>query len=256
MSELLHFAEHRLQEVALVIMAVVYTTRLVWLFRFRAGRDRQPATGRATTSPILAAPTTSPRKGGLYSLGNIFMPWAMESTRTRPFFYAQFVIFHLGVTANILLSFLIPYVPSLLASATVVLAFQTIIGAAFVVGCMRMVRRITKPVMRAISTPDDYFSLTLLTVWFLCGVLAAPNQTQGGETHLLLYFFITAFFLIYVPFSKISHYLYYPFTRYWLGRTLGHRGVFPMQPVLVPAAARPTEIEAAPTRQPLPAGGE
>jgi hypothetical protein len=32
-----------------------------------------------------------------------------------------------------------------------------------------------------------------------------------------------------VPFSKISHYLYYPFMRYYLGRTLGYRGVFPIQ---------------------------
>ena len=41
----------------------------------------------------------------------------------------------------------------------------------------------------------------------------------------------TSFFLIYVPFSKISHYLYYPFTRYWLGKTLGHRGSMPPQKV-------------------------
>ncbi len=41
------------------------------------------------------------------------------------------------------------------------------------------------------------------------------------------FFILTAFFLIYVPFSKISHYLYYPFTRYYLGKTLGHRGVHP-----------------------------
>ena len=46
---------------------------------------------------------------------------------------------------------------------------------------------------------------------------------------MLAYFFLTAFFLIYVPFSKISHYLYYPFTRYYLGKSLGRRGVFPMK---------------------------
>ena len=40
-SQLLHFAEHRLQEVALLIMATVYTIRLIWLFRFKAGGDRQ-----------------------------------------------------------------------------------------------------------------------------------------------------------------------------------------------------------------------
>ena len=86
------------------------------------------------------------------------------------------------------------------------------------------------PYMRAISSPDDYFSLALLTVWFFFGVLAVPNDTSGGvEWHLLTFFMLTAFFLIYVPFSKISHYLYYPFTRYYLGKTMGYRGVFPIQ---------------------------
>jgi hypothetical protein len=83
--------------------------------------------------------------------------------------------------------------------------------------------------MRAISSPDDYFSLVLLTTWFFFALLAVPNQTSGGEWHLLTYFILTAFFLVYVPFSKISHYLYYPFTRYYLGKTWGHRGVYPAQ---------------------------
>ena len=83
--------------------------------------------------------------------------------------------------------------------------------------------------MRALSSPDDYFSLLLLTAWFLFAYLAVPNSTAGGEWHLLTYFMLTAFFLMYVPFSKISHYLYYPFTRYYLGKTLGRRGVYPMR---------------------------
>ena len=58
---------------------------------------------------------------------------------------------------------------------------------------------------------------------------AVPNSTAGGEWHLLVYFWMTAFFLVYVPFSKISHYLYYPFTRYYLGKTMGHRGVYPLK---------------------------
>ena len=45
---------------------------------------------------------------------------------------------------------------------------------------------------------------------------------------MVAYLLLTSFFLLYVPFSKISHYLYYPFTRIWLGRTLGHRGTFPL----------------------------
>ncbi|MEN6312062.1 MAG: hypothetical protein ABFD80_11050, partial [Acidobacteriota bacterium] len=40
-------------------------------------------------------------------------------------------------------------------------------------------------------------------------------------------FALTAFFLVYVPSSKICHNLYYPFTRDFLGRTMGHRGTLP-----------------------------
>jgi hypothetical protein len=54
---------------------------------------------------------------------------------------------------------------------------------------------------------------------------------DGGQWHLITYFILTAFFLVYVPFSKISHYLYYPFTRYYLGKTMGHRGIYPMRRV-------------------------
>ena len=103
------------------------------------------------------------------------------------------------------------------------------IVAACAVGVIRIVRRVGSPWMRKISSPDDYFSLILLTVWFAFAFLAVPNRTDAGEWHLLTYFFLTAFFLRYVPFSKISHYLYYPFTRYYLGKSFGRRGIFPFE---------------------------
>ena len=220
MSEFLYFSEHTLQEVALGFMAIVYTTRLIWLTRFKAGGDRQAATG---------LPGTTPGAGILYSWANIAMPWAMESTRSKPFNYAQFVVFHLGVVAAIGLSFVIPYAPTWLESKALVLILQVAVAAAGVVGLLRILRRLTDRYMRAISTPDDYFSLVLLTVWFAFAFLSAPNSTASGEWHLITFFLLTAFFLVYVPFSKISHYLYYPFTRYYLGKTLGHRGTYPLR---------------------------
>ncbi|MFH1416856.1 MAG: hypothetical protein ABII12_01015 [Planctomycetota bacterium] len=220
MSDLLHFSEHTLQEVALGIMALVYTTRIIWFLRFKAGGERQAPTG---------SPRTTRRKGILYSWANVGMPWAMESTRRKSFLYAQFVVFHLGVTAAIGLSFIIPYWPALLESNLVVRVLQAVIGAAGVAAVIRMIRRVGDRYMRAISSPDDYFSLLLLTVWFFFAFLAVPNDISGGEGIMLAFFLLTAFFLIYVPFSKISHYLYYPFTRYYLGKTMGYRGVYPMQ---------------------------
>jgi nitrate reductase gamma subunit len=159
------------------------------------------------------------------------MPWAMESTRTKFFLYAQFVVFHLGVTAAIGLSFIIPYAPQLLESRPLVLGLQLTIGAACAVGLVRIYRRLSEKMVRAISTPDDYFSLILLTVWFFFATLSVPNRVDQGEGILLTYFILTAFFLIYVPFSKISHYLYYPITRYYFGKTMSYRGVYPIKRV-------------------------
>ena len=221
MSDFLYFSEHTLQEVALVFMAIVYSLRLRWLFKFKAGKERQAPTG---------AEDTTPRKGIMYSWGVIGMPWTMESTRTKWFFYSQFVVFHIGVTLAIVLSFIIPYAPGFLTSSPIVIPImQLFIGLSFIIGVGRIIRRLTNVYVKAISSPDDYFSLTLLTVWFFFAFFAVPNNFQQGEGMLLTYFILTAFFLMYVPFSKISHYLYYPFMRYWIGKSFGRRGTYPIR---------------------------
>jgi nitrate reductase gamma subunit len=214
MSAFLKIFENEVQIAALAFLALVYAGRLAWIFHFRTRKDRTFAAGRASA-------------GAGFSLMNIAMPWAMESTRKRPGFYAQFVIFHLGVTAAIAGTFIIPYAPGLFEVRAIVVIFQVIIAAAFCVGLLRLARRLTNPVLRSVSSPDDYFSLILLILWFAAAVLAVPNEPEKTEWPLILYFGLTAFFLVYVPFSKICHYLYYPFTRYYLGRSLGHRGAFP-----------------------------
>ena len=220
--EFQHFAEHRLQEIALLIMAIVYTLRLRWLLKFKAGKERQPQTG---------LPGTTMKRGILYSWANIFMPWAMESTRTKFLIYLQFALFHVGVTLAIALSFIIPYAPKVLELPLVVPILQFFTGLACLIGVVRIIRRTSNQYMRAISTPDDYFSLILLTVWFFFTTLSVPNN---GGTIQLVYFILTAFFLIYVPFSKISHYLYYPFTRYYFGKSMGYRGTYPLKHVAPP----------------------
>lgn len=216
----LHFAEDTLQIVALSFMAIVYFFKIRWILRFKAGKERQAATGN---------PHTTAKQGAVYSLFNIAMPWSMASTRQHPLFYLQFALFHTGVALAIAMSLIMPYFPELLAPPAVVLVLQMLFAAAFVIGLGRLMRRILSPYMRAISTPDDYFSVALLVVWFGFAFMASPNNRDVTEFWVLGFFLLTAFFLFYVPFSKISHYIYYPFTRWYLGKTLGHRGVYPMQ---------------------------
>ncbi len=211
--EIIHWA-------ALAVMAVVYTTRIAWLFRFRGTRDRQAPGDLSRTTPM---------KGALHSLANVAMPWTMESTRKGFLFYLTFVLFHLGVVAGIGLAFLSTVARGFVSAPAVAAVSGAVLTAAFLVALYRLARRIARPVMRLISTPDDYFSLAMLTVWFALGILTQASLAGllSGEGYLVAYLLLTSFFLLYVPFSKISHYLYYPFTRFWIGRTLGHRGSMP-----------------------------
>ncbi len=218
-SPLLAFVEDKLQIIALSFMFVVYIFKVRWILKYNAGRDRQPPTGN---------PRTTPEKGAVYSLFNIFMPWSMSSTRQHPLFYLQFGTFHVAIGINILFSLTVPYVPWLYSPKPVIIALQALFGIAFLIGLGRFIRRLINPYIRSISTPDDYFSLGFLIVWFAFAVMAAPNNREQTEFWLMAYFGLTAFLLFYVPFSKISHYIYYPFTRWYLGKTLGHRGVYPM----------------------------
>jgi len=210
--------------VTLAVMALVYTLRLRWLFKFKPAKDRS-APGNPEQS--------NAKRGARHSLFNIAMPWGMESTRSAKgiVFWLSFVVFHLGVVAGIALAFVSTIAPSMLRIPAVAWTCGGLMAGAFLVALYRIGRRLGRKVMRLISTPDDYFSLLMLTGWFALGV-ATQAHIAGidgfGNTGILVaYLYLTSFFLLYVPFSKISHYLYYPFTRLWIGRALGHRGSYP-----------------------------
>ena len=222
MPSSLHTAEV-VHWIALCIMGVVYTTRILWLLNYKAGKDRSVANQSGRTSA---------KRGAYYSLANVAMPWSMESTRRGKLFYASFVLFHLGVVAGIALAFISTLSPAFVAKPVVAYTFGTLIGGAFLVAVGRMIRRLTVPHMRLISTPDDYFSLFMLTCWFALGTMTqafiAGCSLFTSVNLLIGYLYLTSFFLLYVPFSKISHYLYYPFTRWYIGKALGHRGSLPV----------------------------
>ncbi len=213
-AEIVHWA-------ALIIMGVVYTIRLFWIFKFNAGRDRQRPGNRGSVN-------TGP---ALYSLANVAMPWAMESTRRGFGFYLSFVIFHLGVAAGIYLAVFNTLTPGVFTDPVGGRIVLAILGVSFLVSLGRVIRRFARPVLRLISSPDDYFSVMTITVWLFTGILAQALLLGylEGTNIMVVFLYTTSFFLIYVPFSKISHYLYYPFIRWYLGKTLGHRGSLPIQ---------------------------
>ena len=223
-SPALHTAEV-IHWIALVVMAIVYTLKIRWLLSFNLGKDKS-APGNPGQS--------NKQRGARYSLWNVAMPWSMESTRKPKgfIFYMSFVIFHMGVVAGITLAFVSTIAPEFLRIPVVGYTTLVFLVAAFLVSVYRVFRRALRPLMRLISTPDDYFSLLMLTAWFGLGACTQAYLMgiwgMTSETLLVAYLYLTSFFLLYVPFSKISHYLYYPFTRTYIGRALGHRGSYPV----------------------------
>ena len=206
---------HWLHYASLLFMIGAYTIKVRQILQKVSASEGTPARG-------------SHKEGIRYSFLSIAAPWEMESYRTHALRYVEFVAFHVAMLAGIGVAFTLPWGHGFMTSSVVVVGMQALFAVGAVVGSSRLVRRIASPAMRAISTPDDYFCLLLLVAWMVSGVMMAP---QTSEPWLAAYFWLATFFLFYVPFSKISHYVYWFFTRYYVGKHFGHRGVFPKKRV-------------------------
>ncbi|MBM3334804.1 hypothetical protein FJY63_09095, partial [Candidatus Sumerlaeota bacterium] len=182
---------------ALAFMAVMYAIKIAQLLKRKPIVDRTPKRG-------------DPDAGMRYSLMLVAMPWEMQSYQTQPLRYVEFALFHLGVASAILATFLIPYVPRAMLLPVIKVPCLILTAAGSVCGVLRFLRRIRSSAMRAFSSVDDYFTIVLLDAYLLSAFLAIPHSTTTHWT-VVLFFLMTTFFLIYVPFSKISHYLLWPF---------------------------------------------
>jgi nitrate reductase gamma subunit len=87
---------------------------------------------------------------------------------------------------------------------------------------LKRLRRVMSADLRLVSTPDDYFSLAGVEVFFLFTVMALVTGASGW---MKAYFITTTAFLFYVPFSKVSHYVQWFFARDFFGVRFGRRGI-------------------------------
>ncbi len=163
-----------------------------------------------------------------YAYTTLGMPWELESQKKHWFRYLEFVFFHLAMAVGIGFAFTTPILPEVMKNPFISAFVRFFFVLGFLIGISRMGRRAFRAEIRKITSPDDFFCLMLLSLWMFTGVFAAPLTS---ETWLFGYYVMATFFLFYVPFSKISHYVYYPFIRFYVGKHFGHRGVFPKKRV-------------------------
>ena len=212
-SEALRILEEPIQYVCLAFMALMYAIKIYQLMKKPGPPEKAELKGDRYA-------------GAVHSLANVLRPWGMESTRNHLYFYVEFVIFHIAVLLTIGSTFFIHLVPQLM-TPTVTKVIMVFMGLAFLIGLRRIHRRLTVPEIRIISSPDDYFAISLMTVFFAVGfgALWLWLDKRPETTLMWVFFLMTTFFLLYVPFSKISHYVLYPFGRVMFGQIFGGRGV-------------------------------
>lgn len=202
------FVLYELQTIALTIFVALYAIKIWRLMKLPVPRELPPARG------------SLPRAVAT-SYASVFIPWSMGSTRKNWGHWVAFIIYHLGILAAILATFTIPFTPGLM---TMPVRWITVIliTLAFGAGALKLIWRLSRPELRFVSNADDYFSLIALEIWF---VVAVPAILFSSPSWLIAYFVITALLLVYVPLSKISHYIYWFFSRYLFGMRYGRRGL-------------------------------
>jgi hypothetical protein len=204
--------------IATPVMILLYTLRLIILMRHKLMTDTSP----------------DPKGDLVRGVGEAFltlvMPWKMESTRKHWTKYVEFMLFHLGLVGSISLVYTVTWARSFVRQPVVSGIYVTFILIGLFVGVIRFIRRFTKPDLKIISVFDDYLSLFMLLAFNLTGAISLMDVlgwVSTGTAVIATYanFSIAGIFLIYAPFSKIHHYLYYPFARFFYGSDQSRKGI-------------------------------
>jgi nitrate reductase gamma subunit len=165
-------------------------------------------------------PKASARKGIFYAFTLGMLPWKKESARLHPLVYLRGVLFHIGVFTFIVLLFVSLFVNISHISGR--LAFSPFLGLGLIAGVTAMVARFTDRNLRALSRPDDYISLALVTLVLLSGLTFVLNITSRT-----VFWGFVSVLCLYLPWSKIPHVAYFFFSRTVFGVMFGRRGVLP-----------------------------
>jgi nitrate reductase gamma subunit len=166
----------------------------------------------------LSRPRGSRARGIVYAFTLGMAPWEKESARKHWVAYLRGVIFHLGLFASMAAFLVSPWLPGLPLWLRAIAAIFA--GAGALAGFAATVMRRLDRNERALSVPDDYFAvgLSALFVALACVALLAPAALPA-------FYIVAALLLLYIPFGKIRHCIYFFYAKFFYGENIGQRGV-------------------------------
>lgn len=92
--------------------------------------------------------------------------------------------------------------------------------AVIAAGCFFLHRRLTNAQVRYITTGADWLALAIALAPFVTGFLAA-RQVGDGQFMTLLHVLSGELMLVAIPFTRLSHALFQPFTRAYIASEFG-----------------------------------
>ncbi len=167
-----------------------------------------------------STPKGSVQAGVFYAYTLGMAPWAKESTRRHWVAYLRGIFFHVGIFLGLGIFLVSPWMAALPGSIRATLALATGVGA--LLGLAGFFLRFVEPNLKALSTPDDYFTVLIVSAF-----LAASSAWLAGWVTLPVFYLVSGLMLVYAPFSKIRHCIYFAYSRLFFGRFVGTRAVLP-----------------------------
>ncbi len=222
-TEILTFSRGALLHVALMIFIVGMSYRLVRVLLLGWERDRVPNKGSKIWGVILNY------LKGLVVLP--FIPWVRRTFRNNALTFIAGGLFHLSLfvvlafgTAHILVWKSLCGI-SWKSLPTPVVAFFSATGIISLI--VLLINRLTHPVLKMLTKLPVWINWVMVFLPMVTGFIMARHLWFRYEVIFSLHLISVSLLLIWIPLGRISHFLFYFFSKTIHGAQAGKRAIVP-----------------------------
>jgi nitrate reductase gamma subunit len=160
-----------------------------------------------------------------------FVPWVKNTFSRNPIIYMAGGLFHLGLFVVLFLGTAHMLVwKSLIGIGwpTLPLPIVDWLAAGAIVAMIALfVNRLVNPVLKLISGPAEWLNLLLVFLPMVTGYIMTHHLFFQYEVLYSLHMLCVDVLLIWIPLSRISHFMFYFFAKAFHGADFGKRAVTP-----------------------------
>lgn len=223
-TDFLRFARGPLINTALVVFAAGLTYRVVRVVVLGWSRDRAVSRRRDKLSGVIK---TYVKGLAIWP----FIPWVRHTFRGNAVTFLAGGFFHIGLLVIVFFgtAHMLAW-KSLLGFGWPTLALPIVdwIAAGTIVSMIALlINRATHPVVRKLSGPAEYAGLLVVFLPVITGYIMTHDLWFRYEVIYSLHVSSVALLLVWIPFSRLSHFVFYFFSRTSHGIEFGKRRVRP-----------------------------